>query len=70
MPLKIFIEKDQVYYFLASLNVEFDQVRVQILGKEEVISIIMAEESRQGVMLEPQPIDGLAMQLKIGPANK
>ena len=34
--LKSFIEKDRVYDFLAGLNVEFDQVRVQILGKDEI----------------------------------
>ena len=32
--LKNFIEQDRVYDFLAGLNPEFDQVRVQILGKE------------------------------------
>ena len=32
--LKNFIEKNRVYDFLASLNPEFDQVRVQIIGKE------------------------------------
>ncbi|XP_022731494.1 uncharacterized protein LOC111286004 [Durio zibethinus] len=48
--LKKFIEKDRVYDFLAGLNVEFDQVRVQILGKQdlpslnEVISMVRAEE--------------------------
>ncbi|GAV66119.1 LOW QUALITY PROTEIN: UBN2_3 domain-containing protein, partial [Cephalotus follicularis] len=35
--LKIFIEKDMVY-FLAGLNPEFD-VRIQILGKEEIPSL-------------------------------
>lgn len=49
---KNLIEKDRVYDFLARLNVEFDQVRVQILGREEVpflnetVSLIRAEESR------------------------
>ncbi|KAF5454932.1 hypothetical protein F2P56_024561 [Juglans regia] len=68
--LKGFIEKDRVYDFLAGLNVEFDQVRVQILGKEEVpslnetISLIRAEESRRGVMLEPQVLEGSAMVTK------
>ncbi|KAK2975146.1 hypothetical protein RJ640_010826 [Escallonia rubra] len=33
--LKNFIEKDQTYDFLAGLNIEFDQVRIQILGKED-----------------------------------
>ena len=49
--LKNSIEKDRVYDFLAGLNPEFDQVRVQILGKEETpslektISLIKVEES-------------------------
>ena len=43
---KRFVEKERTYDFLASLNIEFDVVRVQILGKEdlpssnEVISLI------------------------------
>ena len=70
MIIKNFIEKDKVYDFLAGLNVEFDQVRVQILGKEElpalnkVISLIRAEESRRRVMLEPQNLEGSAMVTK------
>eukprot|EP00257_Ricinus_communis_P025088 XP_025012502.1 uncharacterized protein LOC107260948 [Ricinus communis] len=65
--LKSFIEKDRVYDFLAGLNVEFDQVRVQILGKEkfpslnEKISLIRAEENRREVMLEPKTLEGSAM---------
>ena len=65
--LKNFIEKDRVYDFLAGLNVEFDQVRVQILGKErlsslnETISLIRAEENRREVMLEPKTLEGSAM---------
>ncbi|KAL6312345.1 hypothetical protein AAG906_007999 [Vitis piasezkii] len=31
--LKDFIEQDRVYDFLVGLNLEFDQVRIQILGK-------------------------------------
>lgn len=34
--LRNFIDQDRVYDFLAGLNSEFDQVRVQILGKDEV----------------------------------
>ena len=34
--LKDFIEQDRVYDFLVGLNLEFDQVRIQILGKQEV----------------------------------
>ncbi|GAV76996.1 UBN2_3 domain-containing protein, partial [Cephalotus follicularis] len=54
--LKIFIEKDRVYDFVAGLNPEFDLVRIQILGKEEIpsleetISLIRAKESRRVTM--------------------
>ena len=47
-----FIEREQIFEFLADLNVEFDEVRVQVLGKEdlssinEVFSIIGVEEGR------------------------
>jgi hypothetical protein len=34
--LKDFIEQDRVYDFLVGLNSKFDQVRIQILGKQEV----------------------------------
>ncbi|GAV78794.1 UBN2_3 domain-containing protein [Cephalotus follicularis] len=57
--LKKIIEKDRVYDFLADLNPKFDKVRIRILGKEEIpslketISLIRAEESRRGIMLEP-----------------
>ncbi|KAG0452767.1 hypothetical protein HPP92_025197 [Vanilla planifolia] len=60
--LKKFIEKDRVYDFLAGLNPEFDQVRIQILGKEETppleetISLVRAEGSGRGVMLQPQTL--------------
>ncbi|KAI6683703.1 hypothetical protein NL676_029616 [Syzygium grande] len=70
--LKNLIEKDRVYDFLAELNSEFDQVRIQILGKEEVpsleetISLIRAEESRRSVMLEPQTVEGSALTIKKG----
>ena len=60
--LKEYIEQDRVYDFLVGLNFEYDQVRIQILGKEkvpglnEVIAIIQSEESRRELMLEtPNP---------------
>ena len=34
--LKDFVEQDRVYDFLVGLNPEFNQVRIQILGKQEV----------------------------------
>ncbi|KAJ9556712.1 hypothetical protein OSB04_011326 [Centaurea solstitialis] len=51
--LRNFIEQDRVYDFLVGLNSEFDQVRVQILGKpevpgfNEVVAVIRSEESRR-----------------------
>ncbi|KAL5818938.1 hypothetical protein ACOSQ4_022780 [Xanthoceras sorbifolium] len=44
------LEQDRVYDFLASLNMKYDQVRIQTLGREEVlplntvIAIVHAEE--------------------------
>ncbi|KAL6334484.1 hypothetical protein AAG906_016029 [Vitis piasezkii] len=37
--LRKFIEREQIFEFLADLNVEFDEVRVQVLGKEDLSSI-------------------------------
>ncbi|KAA8550468.1 hypothetical protein F0562_002152 [Nyssa sinensis] len=51
----------------SGLNIDFDQVRVQVLGKESlpslegVFSIIRAEESRRGVMLDNPVNEGSAM---------
>ncbi|KAE8691998.1 Membrane-associated 30 kDa protein [Hibiscus syriacus] len=65
--LKRFVEKDQIYDFLAGLNIEFDAVRVQILGKEdlsslnEVIAIIRAQEGRRGVMIEHSQVESSAL---------
>ena len=61
-----------MYDFLAGLNVDFDQVRVQILGKDELtslnsaISMVRAEKSRQSLMLQSLPVDGAAMISKHG----
>ncbi|RVW77722.1 Retrovirus-related Pol polyprotein from transposon RE1 [Vitis vinifera] len=68
--LKDFIEQDRVYDFLVGLNPEFDQVRIYILGKQEVpcfnevVALIRGEESRRSVMLEPQTLDGSALVAK------
>ena len=49
--IKDFIEQDRVYDFLVRLNPEFDQVRIQNLGKQEVpcfnevVALIRGEES-------------------------
>lgn len=55
--LKKFLEKDKVYKFMAG-SIEYDQVRVQILLKEEMtslneeMSLISAEKNRREVTLE------------------
>lgn len=52
------MEKERIYTFLARLNIEFDPVQVQVLGKEEVpslnetIAIIRGEEGQRGVMMD------------------
>ena len=65
--LRKFVEREQIFKFLTGLYVEFDQVRVQVLGKEdlssinEVFSIIQAEEGRWGVMIDSQLAEGSAL---------
>jgi len=56
--LKNYVERERIFEFLAGLNIEFDRMRVQILGKEslpslnKVFSVIRAEEGRRTVMLD------------------
>ncbi|KAG6741741.1 hypothetical protein POTOM_055019 [Populus tomentosa] len=56
--LKNYVERQRIFEFLVGFNIEFDQVRVQILGKEslpsfnEVFSLIKVEEGRRIVMLD------------------
>lgn len=65
-----FTEGERVDEFLAGLNMEFDQVRVQILGKEELSSlneafdIIREEEGRRSVMIEASSIKQEGSALK------
>jgi hypothetical protein len=62
--LKKYMEIERIFEFLAGLNIEFDQVRVQILGKEslpllnEVLSLIRAEEGRRIMMVDVPNIEG------------
>nr|KYP61347.1 hypothetical protein KK1_015834 [Cajanus cajan] len=68
--LKEFIEQDRVYGFLVGLNPEFDQVRIQILGKSElpsfneVVAIVRSEESRRNLMLDSPIVESSAMVAK------
>ncbi|WVZ24536.1 hypothetical protein V8G54_003080 [Vigna mungo] len=65
--LKDYIEQDRVFDFLVGLNPEYDQVRIQILGKEkvpglnEVVAIIRSEESKKGLMLETSTTESSTM---------
>ncbi|RVW58406.1 hypothetical protein CK203_114378 [Vitis vinifera] len=60
--LKRFVEKERIFEFLASLNVEYDHKRSQVLGRDqlpslnETISMIQAEEGRF-------PTTGMARQI-------
>ncbi|XP_056159465.1 uncharacterized protein LOC130135111 [Syzygium oleosum] len=66
--LRNHIERDRIFEFLAGLNVNFDQIRVQILRKKrlpslnEVFSTVRGEESRRTVMFEDQHTEGSAMK--------
>ncbi|XP_047179225.1 uncharacterized protein LOC124846055 [Vigna umbellata] len=68
--LREYIEQDRVYDFLVGLNQEYDQVRIQILGKEkvpelnEVMAIIRSEESRRSLMIETPIEDNSAMLIE------
>jgi hypothetical protein len=37
--LKNYAERERIFEFLAGLNIEFDRMRVQILGKESLPSL-------------------------------
>ena len=65
MMLK-FVQSDRIFEFLVGLNVEYDQVKVQVLGKEdlphlnEVLSIIRAEEGMLCLTLQQQKVQVLS----------
>ena len=67
------VDVSRVFKFLAGLNVEFDEVRGRILGRNpippigEVFAEVRREESRRPVMLGkkkvvvPPPVEGSAL---------
>ena len=65
MMLK-FVQSERTFEFLVGLNVEYDQVKVQVLGKEdlphlnEVLSIIRAEEGMLCLTLQQQKVQVLS----------
>ncbi|XP_052175351.1 uncharacterized protein LOC127790104 [Diospyros lotus] len=62
-------ERDRVVEFLVDLNADFDQVRVQVLGKDkipslnEVFTIVRSEEYRRIAMLNETSLEGSAMAI-------
>ena len=68
--LKRFVEKCRIYEFFASLNIEFDAMKVQILGKEdfpslnETLAIVYVEEGRRGIMLETPTVENSAQMTR------
>ena len=67
-----------VYDFLVGLNPEFDQIRIQILGRQElpslneVVAMVRSEESRRNLMLDTPTIESSAMvaeHIKRDPRN-
>lgn len=64
------LERDQIVEFLAGLNPEFDQVQVQVLGKDklsnlnEVFAIVWSEENRRSAMLSVHSTEGSALVSK------
>jgi len=61
------LKRDRIVEFLADLNLEFDQVWIQILGKDklpslnEVFAIIRSEENSRGAMLGGSNMEGSAL---------
>ena len=70
------MERDRIVEFLAGLNSVFDQVRVQILGREklpslnEVFAMVRSEENRQAVMLQGVFTDGSALVSNKGEGSR
>ncbi|RVW79577.1 hypothetical protein CK203_051696 [Vitis vinifera] len=71
-----FLEKERLFDFLAGLNGEFDQVRVQILGRDplpslnEAFAIVRGEEGRRNVMLKTfDSVDGSTLSISKSSVN-
>lgn len=67
--------KGEEYESLAGINMEFDQVRMQVLGKvdvpslNEVFYLIQAEEGRRNVMLDSPTSEGSALVATMKPSS-
>ncbi|KAK2431390.1 hypothetical protein QL285_029617 [Trifolium repens] len=71
--LNAVIERDKIFDFLAGLNVEFDLIRVQVLGKEKLLTLtevfytVRSKETRRHAMLSEHPPDVSALSAGKGP---
>ena len=67
------VEKERVYDFLAGLNLEYDQIRVQVLGRSpfptlrEAYALVQQEESCRSAMVHAPVLDRSAMV--VGPKS-
>lgn len=57
--LKRFIEKEHIYEFLTGLNIEFDLVRVQILGNEDLLPLNEVISIMSGGRMKRSYVGGL-----------
>ena len=61
------LKRGRIYEFLAGLNIEFDAIRIQILGKEDLqflndtLAIARAKEERREVMLQTPTVKNSAL---------
>lgn len=68
--LKRFVENEMIYEFLASLDIKFHVVRIQIYGKEdlsflnETLALVHVEEGRRGVMSETPIVENYALMTR------
>ena len=67
------LEKERVYDFLAGLNPEYDQLRVQVISQKpfptlaEAHSYIEQEKTRRNTMLYTAPIEKSALKVSVPP---
>lgn len=69
------VSKERVYDFLAGLNIEYDQIRVQILGCDpfptvrEAYAYVQQEESRRSAMVHQPLQDRSALVVSFAPKS-
>ena len=69
--LQKWIENERIYDFLAGLDPELDQIRVQVLGKDPfpilrgAYAYVQSEELRRATMFEAIPQESSALHLSL-----